>query len=269
MIFDTGSNWLWVNSRFCENCAPSMAKFDERNSSTFSFYNVVLDLHYGSGDVYGYNSHDSVCILKGKCAHNFSFMSVGMQRGLGTLRTSGIVGMSPNHFEKMGDLFIEKMRDAGVINKAIFSLMIELTNNQSKITFGGIDMANMAALGSQMNYHNITKDSVHWQLKLKSMTLSSEQNISGNYSGYVFGKDADIIVDSGTSFLLMPKAARKDFINFLYYELDIFCYDSSIPVCFCDDKQYKSSFPDFTFRIDGIDYFMPKESYVYQENGVC
>lgn len=148
MIFDTGSNWLWVNSRFCENCAPKMEKFDERNSSTFSFYNVVLDLHYGSGDVYGYNSHDRVCIVKGKCANNFSFMTIGMQRGLSTLRTSGIVGMSPNHFEKMGDLFIEKMRDAGVINKAIFSLMIELTNDQSKITFGGIDMANMAALGS-------------------------------------------------------------------------------------------------------------------------
>ena len=62
MIFDTGSNWLWVNSRICENCNPSQAKFDERTSKTFSFYDVVLDLHYGTGDAYGYNGYDDVCL---------------------------------------------------------------------------------------------------------------------------------------------------------------------------------------------------------------
>jgi len=115
MIFDTGSNWLWVNSRMCDNCAWGVPKFDERTSSTFRFYNAVLDLHYGSGDVYGYNSHDKVCILPDHCADAFSFLTVGMQQGLSTLKTSGIVGMSPNHYEKMGDLFIEKMRESGVI----------------------------------------------------------------------------------------------------------------------------------------------------------
>ena len=158
----------------CENCAYGIDKFDERTSTSFSFYNAVLDLHYGSGDVYGFNSHDKVCLTPTQCAESFSFMSVGMQRGLGSLMSSGIVGMSPNHYEKMGDLFIEKMRDAGVINKAVFSLMIELTNNNSKMTFGGIDMENMAAYGSKINYHTIVPDSVHWELKLQNMTLSSD-----------------------------------------------------------------------------------------------
>lgn len=58
MIFDTGSNWLWVNSRFCWYCNYEMNKFDERTSETFSFKEAIIDLHYGSGDVYGYNSYD-------------------------------------------------------------------------------------------------------------------------------------------------------------------------------------------------------------------
>ena len=28
MIFDTGSNWLWVDSVDCENCPPQVDKFD-------------------------------------------------------------------------------------------------------------------------------------------------------------------------------------------------------------------------------------------------
>ena len=58
MIFDTGSNWLWVNSRICSNCNDEKPKFDERNSTTYSFFEPTFDLHYVSGDVYGVNSLD-------------------------------------------------------------------------------------------------------------------------------------------------------------------------------------------------------------------
>ena len=61
VLLDTGSMMFWVPSIFCSDC-PSQAKFDDRQSSTFSFYDIVLDLHYGSGDVYGYASNDEVCL---------------------------------------------------------------------------------------------------------------------------------------------------------------------------------------------------------------
>lgn len=62
MIFDTGSNWLFVYSRICLNCPYFMKQFDERESSTFLFKEPIIDLHYGSADVYGYPSMDSVCL---------------------------------------------------------------------------------------------------------------------------------------------------------------------------------------------------------------
>jgi len=94
LIFDTGSNWLWVNGRICDNC-NSQPQFDERKSSSFKFFNILTDLHYGTGDAYGYNSLDKVCIKPGKCAEDFSFLTVGYQTGLDSLATSGILGLSP------------------------------------------------------------------------------------------------------------------------------------------------------------------------------
>jgi len=76
MIYDTGSSWLWVNSRIWANCKNVYAQFDARNSSTSSFYDNTIDLHYGSGDVYGYNTYDTVCLKPDACTDNFSFMTV-------------------------------------------------------------------------------------------------------------------------------------------------------------------------------------------------
>lgn len=53
VIFDTGSNWFWVQSSDCENC-PADDSFDETSSETYvqtSKYEKAL--HYGSGSVYG------------------------------------------------------------------------------------------------------------------------------------------------------------------------------------------------------------------------
>ena len=148
LIFDTGSSWLWVNSRLCEGCSSRQNKFNEKNSTTFSFYPAILDLHYGSGDAYGYISFDQVCLNEDSCADNFAFLNVAAQSGLSGLDGSGIVGMSPQAPDQggysYGDLFITKMKDAGVIDKAIFSIYAELENDNSKIHLGVYELETFA-----------------------------------------------------------------------------------------------------------------------------
>jgi hypothetical protein len=53
-------------------------------------------------------------------------MNVISQNGMDSFSCSGIVGMSPNHFgyESESDLFIEKMKEVGAIDQAVFSLSI-------------------------------------------------------------------------------------------------------------------------------------------------
>lgn len=96
VIFDTGSNWLWVASRVCASCSIWAAKFDERNSTTFSYHPLMYDLHYGSGDAYGYNAHDQICLTEDTpCVKEYSFMTIAAANGLDGIQASGIAGMMP------------------------------------------------------------------------------------------------------------------------------------------------------------------------------
>ena len=232
MIFDTGSNWLWVNSRICQNCNAKQPRFDERNSTTYSFYEPTLDLHYGSGDVYGLNSHDQVCITPGNCSANFSFLTVGYQVNLDTLETSGIVGMSPKSSGTLGDLFIIKMRDSGVIDKAVFSIMIELKNNKSMMTFGGVNLEEMSTFGSTLRYHPVSRDTSDWELTLQNMTLRINDTALSNLN---FGQNKSIIIDSGTSFFMMPKADRDEFFEYLDNSTSMTCVSHSLILCYCTE----------------------------------
>ena len=258
LIFDTGSNWLWVNSRMCNNCNKEQPKFDERLSTTFSTYDLVTDLHYGTGDVYGFNSIDQVCIKPDKCSNDFSFLTVFEQDGLDSLYASGIVGLSPGH-GSVNDLFIQKLKSSGTIKQAVFSLMIELQHDRSKMTFGGYDLLNMAALGSKLVYLNIDQKVMKWwTLKLNHMTVRDPTG-KIDFSKYEYGKDKKLIVDSGTSFLLMPRSDRQAFVKMIEDTTGSYCIDNSLPICSCKNL---SNFPDLIFNVDGTEYLVPKEGYI-------
>ena len=55
------------------------------------------------------------------------------------LKTTGLVGMAPVGAHDSGDLFIEKMKEAGVIDNAMFSMYFDFHNDKSKISFGSYD----------------------------------------------------------------------------------------------------------------------------------
>jgi hypothetical protein len=62
------------------------------------------------------------------------------QDGLSALMCSGIIGMSPIANEKLGSLYIHKLKESGAIDEAVFSIYINLKDKTSKITFGGYSL---------------------------------------------------------------------------------------------------------------------------------
>lgn len=145
--------------------------------------------------------------------------------------------------------------------------MIELQHDRSKMTFGGYDLLNMAALGSKLVYHDIDKKVMKWwTLKLNHMTVRDPTK-KIDYSKYEFGKNKKLIVDSGTSFLLMPSSDRKTFVKMIEEKTGSYCMENSLPICSCKNIQ---NFPDLIFNVDGTEYLVPKEGYIVKRSwGMC
>ena len=99
------------------------------------------------------------------------------------------------------ELLIEKLYENGAIDAPIYALMIDSDDTvDSKISIGGYDSQKYGDKDSEMAWHNLmpNKDGKlnHWRLKMDSLKF-------GEYEI----KDTlieSVIVDSGTSLLLMP-----------------------------------------------------------------
>lgn len=59
VVFDTGSDWLVVESGMCKTCLGN--KFYHKGSSTHNFVDKDYNEHlYGSAQLYGYDVKDTV-----------------------------------------------------------------------------------------------------------------------------------------------------------------------------------------------------------------
>ena len=96
------------------------------------------------------------------------------------------------------------------------------------------------------------------------MSLSYPDGTDGSK---ILGKDQKIIVDSGTSYILMPQKERKKFVQYLYDDKGIKCEEEDLPICECDIN--KNQFPDLKFTIDGVSYVIPSENYIIKGPDHC
>lgn len=108
------------------------------------------------------------------------------------LQADGILGMSPTHHDEKGELLIEELYNQGEIDARIFSMQIGDLNEESVITLGGYDLERYAK--GDFTWHDLANKN-YWTLNMDSVTLGGEE---------LDIETTDVIVDSGTSFLLMP-----------------------------------------------------------------
>jgi len=122
---------------------------------------------------------------------------------------------------------MDTLKKEKVIDEAVFSIAVNRNHkNESKATFGGYDMEKYAQPEAELEWHDVLKVHVgFWLFKLTDLTLSNSLNPMAEKE-YVFGNNAKenyMIVDSGTSFLMMPKYEHDKFRDYLLYEQGIEC----------------------------------------------
>lgn len=137
----------------------------------------------------------------------------------------------------------------------------------SKITIGGYSSEKYGAPGSKMVWHDLqTKDDKynHWRLNMDALHFG-EFLIEDT-------KITSVIVDSGTSLVLMPKHEFEKLMQLIEFKGDILysvTNDFGLQEFPCFKESTYASMPNITFSIDGTNYTIPPASYIGYQSGMC
>ena len=98
------------------------------------------------------------------------------------------------------------------------------------MTFGGYDVERFAS--GPINWHKINVYENYWQVTMQEFQFKGKElSTSGMFS------NKNIIVDSGTSMILLPKSDMLKMFNVLKQETGIECPTAkNLPKCTCSQE---------------------------------
>lgn len=243
VIFDTGSSNLWVPSKKCRAlaCLPHH-KFDDSKSTTYVADGRDFKIQYGSGDVDGYASKDTVT-LAGLGVKGFVFGEMThLSLNFGTAKFDGILGMGWQSISvlKLPTVF-DQMYAQKLVNDNSFSFYLTEKPNAdgSALVLGGVDQKYYTG---DFTYHNLKAEN-YWLIDLADIKIGSTSvKPAGSTNG---------IVDTGTSLMVGSTEIIKPITDAIGATQEIDC--SKI-----------SSLPNFTLQIDSTTYTLPPSMYILQ-----
>ncbi len=146
VIFDTGSSNLWVPKVNCKNCGywfinGGKSKYDDAKSTSYQVDGSDFHIQYGSGDVHGFFSLDSVTLADDIVISGQKFAEVDDAGGLGVGyvmgKFDGILGLG---FEglALGDAktVFKNAIDQGAVSSQMFAFYLG-DKMDGELTFGG------------------------------------------------------------------------------------------------------------------------------------
>jgi hypothetical protein len=112
-----------------------------------------------------------------------------------------------------------------------------------------------------LQWHNLT-NKFWWTLKLEGVSLDGQN---------LFIRTSQVIIDTGTSFTLVPKSDYRIIMRYFYsqgYDCQIDRSMYSLFVCQCSDYDY-AEYPTFEVMIGGTAYKLSPPNYIERQEGVC
>ena len=139
---------------------------------------------------------------------------------------------------------------------------------QSKITIGGIDSDKFGAPDTEMVWHDLQPSRQgklnHWRLKMDSLSFG-EYEISDT-------QIESVIIDSGTSLLLMPEKEFNKLLQLIEFKTEIpysMQNDFGLESFPCFKETTYAQMPILSFTVDEIVYEIPPASYIGYSDGLC
>ena len=77
VVYDTGSDWLVIESEACTSCSNARFRFDHTKSKDFKVSTSnVSDRNYGSANLKGFEVKDTVCVADQLCQKDFGWFLI-------------------------------------------------------------------------------------------------------------------------------------------------------------------------------------------------
>lgn len=255
VVLDTGSSNLWVPSSECQSIACFLhQKYDSSSSSTYEANGTEFSILYGSGEVSGFVSEDTVAIGDLKVDGQL-FGEVTSEPGLTFAfgKFDGILGLAydtiaVNHIKPP----IYNAIEQGLLDEAKFSFYLGDTakgDNGGTATFGGYD-ENL--FEGELTYLPVRRKA-YWEVEFDAITLGDE-------TAELEGTGAAI--DTGTSLIALPSGLAE----ILNSQIGAQKSWSGQYTVECDSRD---SLPDLTFTFSGYNFTLSPYDYTLDMSGSC
>jgi cathepsin E len=211
VIFDTGSNILWVEANDCTSCRNHTNKFNPSLSTTFSNTNANRNITYAIGFVNGTLVNDNIYLDEQMTAEGLNFLIVNYEDQLAGTIADGVLGLGIELEGDESNSLIYTLYRQGKISSPSFSFYLTESKRDSRLYIGDItENEYLYDIFRNIKYVPVKTRSHYWETDLISMTLYSQNNKSLPNS--TFESTSKVIFDTGTSYLIIPAV---DFINII------------------------------------------------------
>ena len=254
VVLDTGSSNLWVPSTDCSSIACYLhSKFDHSASSTYKANGSEFEIRYGSGEVSGYISEDTLQIGDLKIKNQLFGETVnepGLAFAFG--RFDGILGLgydriSVNHIPPP----FYNMIDQGLLDDPVFAFYLGDTKDgdNSEATFGGINKNHYT--GEMVKIPLRRK--AYWEVNLDAITFGDATAELDN---------TGVILDTGTSLIALPSTLAE----LLNKEIGA---KKSWNGQYTVECEKRDDLPELTFGLSGYNFTIGPYDYILEVQGSC
>ena len=237
VIFDTGSNILWVPSYNCENCIKKSNRYNPLLSSTSKETNNSKSIIYAIGFVEGNLCYDTVSLnSNGNFKVNeLLFLNVKNQQNLSGTVGDGVFGLGIYNEDDPHISFIDSLYIQNQINEPAFSFYLMGVNNISKIYIGDIFKNEYIAnlFKNNINECLVDSNSLYWECFSQDIKISSKDNIKEK----IFYSNSTFIFDTGSSYTMIPKNDFDIIFNFLNLEHNCILNKFNELQCQCNSEK--------------------------------
>lgn len=229
------------------------SKYDHSASSTYTKNGSSFEIRYGSGELSGYVSQDTVTIGDLKIKDQL-FAEATSEPGLAFAfgRFDGILGLGYDTISvnRIPPPFYN-MLDQGLLDEPVFAFYLGDTNNgeDSEAVFGGVNKDHYSGKLTKIPLRR----KAYWEVDLDAISF-------GDATAEI--ENTGVILDTGTSLIALPSTLAE----LLNKEIGAKKSFNGQYTVECDKRD---SLPDLTFTLTGHNFTIGPYDYILEVQGSC